>query len=539
MKALALIALLLTSSSPMEPQSWRELYDRGDFKGAAGILHSRWNEMMREAPAGIDLEVLEALGRLYQDGRGVEADVSLACSYFEHAVAEASGGYSDNQKAVEMRMTELRDRACRQLSADARREVSDSLGCPRFGSDVYTFALGPGRQMRTDRHSTQIQHGDHRHTESFPMQCGSRLALVRHTRLEGDRARSHVERDLVEAFVWSPGRKPGHRALNWYVSEIVDTKIAISDVVVMDEQPGTMWEPAQVPAELLAVTFARAKDGDISWRFDHAPFEGILPALNVEIAPEAAADPPPLPETGNHNLEVQVLDRFGAPLAGVDVKLDGVVVRSAKTDLLGVTSFEQLPGGRYDVVATSKGLAPNRPRVLDLPQTQDRVSLTLKPFAPTVLASIGCGMMGALTLESLGTMSDLVLHVRVDGQQAVELDGSQGFVTRNRAGVLRAFKSAGAPLAEVTIPQPGGTIDREDMIQAHMSGNLAPLNVGDEYVVFLRRQESGQLVLAHLEESVFLIRNGRVYPAGRGRVAVAWKKRSAERFFDALRARVR
>ena len=125
-------------------------------------------------------------------------------------------------------------------------------------------------------------------------------------------------------------------------------------------------------------------------------------------------------------------------------------------------------------------------------------------------------MMGALTLESLGTMSDLVLHVRVDGQQAVELDGSQGFVTRNRAGVLRAFKSAGAPLAEVTIPQPGGTIDREDMIQAHMSGNLAPLNVGDEYVVFLRRQESGQLVLAHLEESVFLIRNGRVYPAGQG-----------------------
>ena len=50
-----------------------------------------------------------------------------------------------------------------------------------------------------------------------------------------------------------------------------------------------------------------------------------MPALNVEIAPEAAADPPPLPATGNHGLEVQVLDRFGAPLAGVEVKLDGVV----------------------------------------------------------------------------------------------------------------------------------------------------------------------------------------------------------------------
>ena len=186
----------------------------------------------------------------------------------------------------------------------------------------------------------------------------------------------------------------------------------------------------------------------------------------------------------------------------------------------------------------SKGLAPNHPHVLDLPQAQDRVSLTLKPFAPTVLASIACGMMGALTLESLGTMSDLVLHVRVEGQQGVELDASPGIVTTNRASVLRAFKSASA-LAEVTIPQPGGTIDRGDMIQAHMSGNLAPLNVGDEYVVFLRRQESGQLVLAHLDESVFLIRNGRVYPAGKGRVAVAWKERSAERFFDALRARVR
>ena len=142
-----------------------------------------------------------------------------------------------------------------------------------------------------------------------------------------------------------------------------------------------------------------------------------MPALNVEIAPEAAADPSPLPATGNHGLEVQVLDRFGVPLAAVDVKLDGVVVRSAKTDLLGVASFAQLPGGRYDVVATSKGLAPNRPRVLDLPQTQDRVSLTLKPFAPTVLGSIACGMMGALTLESLGAMSDLVLHVQQTGSK--------------------------------------------------------------------------------------------------------------------------
>ena len=185
MKALALIALLLTSSSPMAPQSWRELYDRGDFKGAAAILHSLWNEMMKKAPAGIDIDVLEALGRLYLDGRGVEADVSLACSYFEHAVAETSGGYSDIQKAVALRITEVRDRACRQLSADGQRDAMDSAGCTRFGPDVHNFQLAADRQVQIDRYSIRIQHGAHRHEQPAPIPCVGRLAFVRHTRVEG------------------------------------------------------------------------------------------------------------------------------------------------------------------------------------------------------------------------------------------------------------------------------------------------------------------------------------------------------------------
>ena len=87
----------------------------------------------------------------------------------------------------------------------------------------------------------------------------------------------------------------------------------------------------------------------------------------------------------------------------------------------------------------------------------------------------------------------------------------------------------------MTIVQFGGVIDRGDYLDRHLYNRLPPLNVGDEYVAFLYRSETGDYSIHGAEEGAFRIRNGRVESPGGGGVAAAWKGRSAAKFFEALR----
>ena len=110
-------------------------------------------------------------------------------------------------------------------------------------------------------------------------------------------------------------------------------------------------------------------------------------------------------------------------------------------------------------------------------------------------------------------------------------------ITANRAQVLQSFKRdalAPAAGAVMTIVQFGGVIDRGEHLDRHIYNRLPPLNVGDEYVAFLYRSETGEYGIHGAEEGAFSIRNGRVYPAGTGGVATAWNGRAAAKFFEAL-----
>jgi hypothetical protein len=267
-------------------------------------------------------------------------------------------------------------------------------------------------------------------------------------------------------------------------------------------------------------------------------------ATPTQERPRVADTLPSVVAAGNANVEVTIVDGADAPLEGVTVKLTGVVNRDAVSSDVGFVTFYALPEGRYDVVASMKNMAPTAPRVLDLPALGVTfVEVTLKPYGPSGSVTDACGGFDPSSVRTLSTGAHLVLHVKVAEQHTVEsappADTASGHVTTvNRVQVLQSFKrSAQAPMAGsiVTIRQGGGRIDRGDYIDSHSFKRLAPLNVGDEYVLFVYVDPAGTYTIYGAEEGAFRVRNGRVDALGSGGAASAWRGRSAERFFEALR----
>lgn len=277
-------------------------------------------------------------------------------------------------------------------------------------------------------------------------------------------------------------------------------------------------------------------------------------AATVQTYPIATAPPQVAPTgavtpshdlAGNAIVDVTIVDRFGAPLDGVTVKLAGVVNREAVSNDVGFVMFGALPEGRYDVVASMKGMAPSAPRVFDLPAFGvTSVAVTLKPHAERSLVSQACGGFDPRSIRTASTSAHLVLHVKVTDQHTLELerstgDPSDGLATLNSVQMLQSFKpSLRAPMVGsiVTIRQGGGRIDRGESIFFHHSNDLPPLNIGDEYVLFVYIDAGGTYWIVGSEEGVFRVRNGRVDPLGRGGAASTWRGRSVARFFQALRA---
>jgi hypothetical protein len=269
----------------------------------------------------------------------------------------------------------------------------------------------------------------------------------------------------------------------------------------------------------------------------------VVEALMVAHAQAHQPVPPAVPAGGAY-VDVTVVDAIGAPLEGVTVTISGVVEREAVSNDAGFVTFEELPEGRYDVVASARGFASSVRRVLDLPAIGGTaVPITLKPPAPGSLTSTACGGYDAGSLTTLSATAHLVLHVKVTDQQTIEsapvVEGVRsGLVTMNRVQVLDSFKNGdAAPLAGAifTIQQAGGRIDRGEYIEFHRFNQLPPLNVGDEYVLFVFVDPAGTSTIVGAEEGAFLVRDGVVHPLGQRGAASTWRGRSTTRFFEALR----
>jgi hypothetical protein len=264
-----------------------------------------------------------------------------------------------------------------------------------------------------------------------------------------------------------------------------------------------------------------------------------LSAITVFVFAAFVAAGAQPPVTGNAIVDVTVVDGLGAPLEGVTVKLRGVVDRDATTNDVGMVAFEELPSGRYDVVAMMKGLASNLPRVVDVPPFGQRaVAVALKPVR-LAGGMMACGGFDPNSIKTLAASTHRILHIKVMDQDMIQPASDRDYVsTLNRVRLLESFTRgligvAGGSM--LTIRQGGGRIDRGDYIDTYSFNSLPPLNVGDEYVLFIHVGESGAHTIIGSEEGAFRIRNGRVEPQGNAGAASTWRGQPASTFFQALR----
>jgi hypothetical protein len=497
---LVVTILLIGLPLPATSQTWRELYDRGEHAMAAAVLHPLVLLPDPSRNSGLpDVEPTELLARLYWDGLGVQQDRIIGCSLAMLVSHSATFQHPEPNHPIVDRARRLQTHMCGSLSKEDRLEAGQMMGCPKFGPHPRTFLLDGELSVEISRSGIRIN-GAKTADYPLPAMCFERLALVRYTRVEPPADADLSPRHLIELFSWLPGPPASHPqlALTWKVLELVGDKVEWRDGREVGGQPGTTWVPADVPVEDTRVTFSMTIDGQIAWSFG-AGATGLVPALPVVAPP----DPPsmrPVPTTGTARVAVTVLDRFGSPLADAAVKLTGAVDREANTDAMGNGTLADLPDGRYDVVVVKKDLAPSAPRVLDVsgagPVT---LTVTLKPHGPNGMLSIACGGYDPRTLKTLAAGANLVVHVKIMDQATMERplggdDSRSTFVTSSQANVLQFYKTSplvAAAQPAMTIEQAGGRIDRGEYIDFHHANHLPPLNVGDEYVLFLVVNQDG------------------------------------------------
>ena len=539
------IVLLLATSDASAQTTWRDLYDRGDFGKAAAILHPLVLEIGPPVP---DVDATAALSRLYLNGLGVPQDKILACSFAILAMSSAMFRHHLSTHPVVAGIERLEALTCAALSTEEREEAAQMTGCPKYGPAPHVFYFDVDYSAEISRRGIRIERGGKQRTEPvLTLGCFQRVALVRHARVYPTRPDDDVPtRDLLEVFTWLPAGSvtSGQQRLMWQLGEVLNESIEWRTVEMLGEYAGLPWTDTALPAHIGSAVFEMQSRGVVNWRLGGTERQGWLEALPELVSADLL---PPLPTVGTAHLDVSVSDRFGAPVAGAVVKLSGVVSREGLVDEAGLVAFESLPDGRYDVTASAKGMASTVPRVLDLlgPGVTD-VQLTLKPRAPGTRSTIACGGFDSSSIQTLGAGAALVLHVKVTGQRTEERPGAYpgdraDLFTVNEVLVLGSFKRSAlepAPGQALTIQQGGGRLDRGGYVDHHSYNRLDPLNVGDEYVLFIWVESGFTPGILGAEEGTFRVRNGRVEPLGSGGAATAWKGRSSASFFEVLHKKV-
>jgi hypothetical protein len=528
------------AQAPGSP-NWLELYDARKHQQAAAVLHALVLEDAPNSAARLpEVEAAEALAASYLHGKGVERDLVIACSLAQLASMAANARYDAGREAALARVGHLMSRACERLSDHDREDAAQMIGCPRHGPQRQVFTLEPDHSVEVSRSGIRIEHLQQQHTFPTPG-CLQRWVATRYTRVEAGDARTRP-RHLLEFFYWSPARQAAfpQRVLTWQLFEVVGASAELRAMEQFEPEPGSAWLPPDDSAARDMVTFETGDDGQVVWMFSGSGRRGTIPPLaEVPTVPPAPAGP----TSGTARVEVTVLDRFGAPLTDASVKIRGVVTRDTLTNGAGAADLDDLPPGRYDVLAAKSGLATTSPVVIDVGEaTTTRLELTMKPLGPRASMVLACGGYDPSNLATLARGADMIVLVRILAQRTVDRaeEGATDIRLRtvNRAHVLQSLKgSAVSPRrgATIDVVQGGGRIDRGEYVETQTYNSLPPLNVGDEYVLFLTGVPDG-LWIHGSEHGAFRIRNKRVHPLGGGGVADAWKDRPANAFLEALRA---
>ena len=363
---------------------------------------------------------------------------------------------------------------------------------PKLRTGSALLPLDADRVVEVSRRGIRIDRDGTQQPEPLPSTCFERIALVRHTRIEPPVAAATevVPRHFIELYSWVPlpvAAGDRQRALQWKLAEVIGSKIEWREMKEITREPGSTWMLQEVPRGQTDVYFEMLATGESRWRFGQSGVEGVVEAL-PEFRPSLQDNLPAAPTTGQARVDVTVMDRFDTPLEGATVKLTGVVDRESNSDAAGAVRFESLPEGRYDVVASAKGLSSSVTRVLDLSSSRGTiVALRLKPSAPT--ATVGAGLRRHRFAHHEGTSSGREPRAPCQGDRSEDL-GSRAISGGPRAGpddrepgpgpaAVQEQRPAHLPGSTIHIEQEGGSLDRGDYIDHHQFNRLGPLNIGD------------------------------------------------------------
>jgi hypothetical protein len=390
------------------------------------------------------------------------------------------------------------------------------------------------------RSGVLVRYGKKESVETlFVDDCPAEIVLVRYTRAEAPDPTT-AARHFIEVFAWSrftrrQGR-PG-RALIWTLREVVGSHTAFRAVERLIEDGPTAWPTPPLSFALADVTLQMTPSGEVTWRFDSGgDRHGVVERTSRTRAVAASQV-----TTGTGAVQIRVLDHVGAPRGGATVRLAGRTTREGETKDDGMVMFDGLPAGRYDVLASANGEVLSPMPFVDVttgPAPPLDVTLALAGRLSAILA---CGVAPPATLRGFFDDADAVMHVKVEGQRAFDgTDGNGGtrIMTMNDVLVLHAFK--GAPRSDsgglVNVLQIGGAIERGGVVDQLQFNHLNPLSIGDDYILFLKRQPDGALMIHFAEAGAFRLRNGVVEPLGDGALASEWKNARSSELLEKLSA---
>lgn len=153
---IAATALLLAPAAVRAQTTWAEAVRKGDYEGAARILHPIVIEQGHELHPATDPAPARQLATMYAQGLGVEPDLVVACTLAMFAdMAEQMGprrpgedhfAYDASMKSSE-RFVRLH---CDRLAAGQRLSASWALGGFSFGLHDQVLTVG-GESVRIGR----------------------------------------------------------------------------------------------------------------------------------------------------------------------------------------------------------------------------------------------------------------------------------------------------------------------------------------------------------------------------------------------------
>ena len=217
--SIALAGFLSSAVHPAAAQSTAEGIEalvHGDYARAASILKPIAESPERDALASF------FMATMYQNGQGVDADLTRACAFYvraSHRATPLSRAAEDLVRSLRESMSLERFQECVQLA---------NIGF-NHGLQPAQFSLGGGRWIRIDINGFTISGSSaERRARNFGPE-GSLYFPVRHTEIEGAPDRGG-RRDFIQLFAWMP-RGPDSWVLHWQLFEVVrDDLVAITRV---------------------------------------------------------------------------------------------------------------------------------------------------------------------------------------------------------------------------------------------------------------------------------------------------------------------